>query len=111
MGWLAMVISFQTILIAFYFDCPQTHNSISMVNSGGNFLPRKRSFHQTPSLAHASKTQPSRTWLLVILIFIIDIFTYINLLILLFIEEPFDPAPADGNGKASASQAGDQQLD
>jgi hypothetical protein len=37
MGWLAMIISFQTNILSFYFDCQQTRNSISMVNSGGIF--------------------------------------------------------------------------
>ena len=105
MGWLAMIISFPTNLLAFYFDWQQTRNSISMVNSGGYFLPRKRSFHQNPRLPCAPvrvKRKPSRTWLLVILIFI-DIFTCINLLILL-IKEPFDPAPTDGNGKPAPAR-------
>jgi hypothetical protein len=49
--------------------------------------------------------QPLRTWLRVILIFII---LFINIDVLVFHKEPFDPAPTDGNGNPSGGQTGDQ---
>jgi glucose-6-phosphate-specific signal transduction histidine kinase len=46
MDWLAMVSSFPTILLAFYFGWQQTHNSISMVISVGVYLPGKQNSYQ-----------------------------------------------------------------
>jgi len=64
---------------------------------------------QPYSTINKQHNQPLCIWLSIILIFI-DIFTYINLLILL-IKEPFNPAPTDGNGKTCTGKTSYQQLD
>jgi len=42
MDWLAMEISFPIILLEFYFDWSEIHNSISMVIAPGNFYGETR---------------------------------------------------------------------